>query len=425
VIEYDEFIPVALAMLEESKKKQSGGSGSQMPRLSEVPAEMLERYLAKLFAVADANGDGVLQPHEFKRLLEMSGFNFSPETVAKLMNAADVNHDGVIEYDEFIPVALAMLEESKKKQSGGSGSQMPRLSEVPESMLQKYFRDLFAVADTNGDGVLQPSEFKRLLEMSGFNFSPQTVAKLMNAADVNHDGVIDYKEFLAVAMEMRRSYLASKSGAQPPAPRPALNAQSYSTEMIVQYLQRLFKIADRNGDGVLSPGEFERLLRLSGFNFDAATLRNLTAAADVNHDGVIEYDEFIPVALEILRMKTGTEVKVKPTAATSDLSGRYDTYSFTAPVSQQHHAAENHRKLVNTLTPKSATYPNPPVNPYVAASAYGASYSLYNRAPATYTSYPSTASMYASRASASASRSYDPGTVPATQELNGSFRTYM
>merc|ERR1719502_526091 len=149
-------------MLEESKKKKSAPAASGMPRLSEVPAEMLERYLAKLFAVADTNGDGVLQPSEFKRLLEMSGFNLSAKNIARLMDAADVNHDGVIEYEEFIPVALAMLEESKKKQSAGSGSgsQMPRLSDVPESMLQQYFRDLFAVADTNGDGVLQPSEFK-------------------------------------------------------------------------------------------------------------------------------------------------------------------------------------------------------------------------------------------------------------------------
>ena len=81
-----------------------------MPRLSEVPAEMLEMYLAKLFAIADANGDGVLQPHELKRLLEMSGFNLSATNIAKLMDAADVNHDGVIEYDEFVPVATEVAD---------------------------------------------------------------------------------------------------------------------------------------------------------------------------------------------------------------------------------------------------------------------------------------------------------------------------
>ena len=75
-----------------------------MPALSDVPPAMLERYFAKLFAVADVNGDGVLSPAEFKRLLELSGFNFPPETIRELLNAADVNHDGVIEYDEFVTV---------------------------------------------------------------------------------------------------------------------------------------------------------------------------------------------------------------------------------------------------------------------------------------------------------------------------------
>merc|ERR1719486_329946 len=119
-------------------------SASSMPDLADVPDEMLERYFAKLFAVADTNGDGVLQPEEFKRLLELSGFNFSPETVATLMDAADVNHDGVIEYEEFIPVALSMRDEWVAKDKGIS-SGMPDLADVPAEMLERYFAKLFAV----------------------------------------------------------------------------------------------------------------------------------------------------------------------------------------------------------------------------------------------------------------------------------------
>ena len=39
--------------------------GSTMPDPSDVPPEMLERYLTRLFKLADTNGDGVLQPQEF------------------------------------------------------------------------------------------------------------------------------------------------------------------------------------------------------------------------------------------------------------------------------------------------------------------------------------------------------------------------
>ena len=73
----------------------------EMPDLADVPPAMLERYFQKLFQVADANGDGVLQPEELARLLELSGFNFSGAEVNELVDAADVNMDGVIDYDEL------------------------------------------------------------------------------------------------------------------------------------------------------------------------------------------------------------------------------------------------------------------------------------------------------------------------------------
>ena len=41
------------------------------------------------------------------------------------------------------------------------------------------------------------------------------------------------------------------------------------------------------------------LLELVGFNFPAAAIRELFNAADLHHDGVIEYDEFVPVATEV------------------------------------------------------------------------------------------------------------------------------
>merc|ERR1719238_2045310 len=92
------------------KPKKAAAPAGDMPKLFDVPQPMLERYLQKLFAVADTNGDGVLQPEEFKRLLELSGFNFSKAQVRQLLSQADVNNDGVIEYDEFIPVALALMQ---------------------------------------------------------------------------------------------------------------------------------------------------------------------------------------------------------------------------------------------------------------------------------------------------------------------------
>ena len=78
-------------------------------RIEDFDPEEIAVYMSRLFAMGDANGDGVLEPDEFRRLLELSGFRFTANDIEKLFNAADTNADGVIEYEEFIPTMLYLL----------------------------------------------------------------------------------------------------------------------------------------------------------------------------------------------------------------------------------------------------------------------------------------------------------------------------
>ena len=41
-------------------------------------------YLSRLFFIGDRNGDGVLQPDEFKSLLKLSALEFPDEIIAKV-----------------------------------------------------------------------------------------------------------------------------------------------------------------------------------------------------------------------------------------------------------------------------------------------------------------------------------------------------
>jgi len=182
--------------------------------------------------------------------------------IEDLLQEADSNENGVIEYEEFIPVAVALLTSMAKTQSmrtkktkrastnskskcvrfkTDKGSpkisasptppppppppentmrSMEDLKEYSSEDLKEYLRRLFSIGDTNGDGVLQPSEFKRLLELSGFNFSEETVRQLMSAADVNGDGVIEYDEFIPVGMEVLKAQ--NKQWSRQPATPPTL-----------------------------------------------------------------------------------------------------------------------------------------------------------------------------------------------------------
>ena len=71
-------------------------------------------------------------------------------------------------------------------------------------------------------------------------------------------------------------------------------------EKMADYLHGLFEIGDTNEDGVLSPVQFAKLLSQSAFNFSKDVIDELVRAADVNEDGVIEYNEFVPAMLRVL-----------------------------------------------------------------------------------------------------------------------------
>jgi len=108
----------------------------------------------------------------------------------------------------------------------------------------EYCQQLFSIADTNGDGVLQPSEFRILLQNCGFDFDDDTVSDMIEAADTNHDGVIQYEEFLPAMLSIMET--KKKSLKERPEKQVIIDPDAFSTEEIIEYLNQLFKIGDAN-----------------------------------------------------------------------------------------------------------------------------------------------------------------------------------
>ena len=101
----------------------------------------------------------------------------------------------------------------------------------------------------------------------------------------------------------------SKEKSGPPESAALNQASSYTTEQLESYFENLFSISDTNGDGVLQPGEVATLLELCGFNLSTEEIAQFVSAADTNHNGVIEYSEFVPVASKMLQSQKGAEVR--------------------------------------------------------------------------------------------------------------------
>merc|ERR1712086_732031 len=262
-----------------------------MPNLADVSAAQLSRYMAKLFQIGDTNGDGVLDADELESLLKKSGFNLSSEIIGTLMQKADINGDGVISETEFCKAGVALQQVGFPVEKPAAPP-MPDLADVEPAQLMRYMERLFKIGDKNNDGVLDALELRDLLQKSGFNLDQQTIATVMDAVDVNRDGVIQFSEFCHAMSILINTMSQEEENVMP-------DIKSVNKLELRSYFMRLFKIADTNGDGVLQPAEMEALLRKSGFGFDSATIQEMVRLADANGDGVIEYNEFVPAMMAV------------------------------------------------------------------------------------------------------------------------------
>merc|ERR1712216_1115554 len=114
------------------------------------------------------------------------------EAIQGLMASADTNNDGVIQFSEFRRAASSLLSDGY---SQPRKSAMPALRDVPVKQFQSYMERLFKIGDKDGNGVLDSMELAALLCKSGFIFEDHVIDQIMDQVDTNHDGVIQYREF--------------------------------------------------------------------------------------------------------------------------------------------------------------------------------------------------------------------------------------
>lgn len=100
-----------------------------------------------------------------------------------------------------------------------------------------------------------------LLQRSGFNLDEATVSKIVQNADTDHNGVIEYHEMVPMLLKLL--------GFKDETTAVALQLSKYSRATLMEYFRRLFLICDRDGSGSLDRQEVEDMLKKSGFSFDS------------------------------------------------------------------------------------------------------------------------------------------------------------
>ncbi|CAA3028828.1 Hypothetical predicted protein [Olea europaea subsp. europaea] len=143
----------------------------------------------------------------------------------------------------------------------------------------KGLKAMFTNMDTDKSGAITYEELKSGLARLGSKLSEVEVKQLMEAADVDGNGTIDYIEFITATMH-----------------RHKLERD--------EHLFKAFQYFDKDNSGYITRDELETAMKEYGMG-DEATIKEIISEVDTDNDGRINYEEFCQM------MRSGTTQQAK------------------------------------------------------------------------------------------------------------------
>ncbi|GMN51591.1 hypothetical protein TIFTF001_020737 [Ficus carica] len=152
------------------------------------------------------------------------------------------------------------------------------LKVIAENLSEEEIQGLkamFTNIDTDNSGSITYDELKSGLARLGSKLTETEVKQLMEAADVDGNGTIDYIEFITATMHRHR-----------------LERE--------EHLYKAFQFFDKDSSGFITRDELETAMKDYGMG-DEATIREIISEVDTDNDGRINYSEFCAM------MRSGTQ----------------------------------------------------------------------------------------------------------------------
>jgi len=128
-------------------------------------------------------------------------------------------------------------------------------------------KEMFRSLDTDNSGTITLEELRSGLPKLGTKISESEIRQLMEAADVDGNGTIDYAEFISATMHLNR-----------------LEKEDH--------ILKAFEYFDKDHSGYITVDELEEALKKYDMG-DDKTIKEIIAEVDTDHDGRINYQEFV------------------------------------------------------------------------------------------------------------------------------------
>jgi calmodulin len=146
--------------------------------MEEISDFKLKEY-REAFENFDKDHSGTISFKELGSMMKSLGQNPSDQELRDIISEVDLDGNGYIDFNEFV---MIMHKRSKEND--------------PEEDVISAFR----VFDKDGNGTISTKELRHIMTTIGDKLTDEEVNQMIEEADVDGDGIINYEEFVRMMM---------------------------------------------------------------------------------------------------------------------------------------------------------------------------------------------------------------------------------
>ncbi|KAH9682412.1 calmodulin-like protein 8 [Citrus sinensis] len=146
------------------------------------------------FCLFDKDGDGCITVEELATVIRSLDQNPTEEELQDMINEVDSDRNGTIEFGEFLNLMA-------KKMKGSKYVFIYFLFVMyQETDAEEELKEAFKVFDKDQNGYISATELRHVMINLGEKLTDDEVEQMINEADLDGDGQVNYDEFVKMMM---------------------------------------------------------------------------------------------------------------------------------------------------------------------------------------------------------------------------------
>jgi calmodulin len=131
------------------------------------------------FSLFDKDGDGSITIQELGTVMRSLGQNPTEVELKDMIREVDVDGNGTIDFSEFLNLMARKMKDTDSDEE---------------------LKEAFKVFDKDQNGFISAAELRHVMINLGEKLTDEEVNQMIQEADINGDGQVDYEEFVKMMM---------------------------------------------------------------------------------------------------------------------------------------------------------------------------------------------------------------------------------